>query len=147
MPVGGSIREIHLAGRTFSVAADGEVERVLGGAQNEVRIFAKSSTVVQSIRPWALRNVVVSIDPNLADHEFLQAIANGSLSGADSNGFYSMSITYVLGEEWVGVGTIVDEPAHNSHKSTCTLNLSGPPTINDEDGNWTTGLAQVPRFP
>ena len=140
MPTGGSVYEVYIAGRTFSVAASAETFRVLGGSENYVETNGDgSSRLLQRHVPWSIRGLVLSIDPNRGDHEYLQSVADGTMSGADGRGFYVVSVIYGAkrrdGQRYSfdAVGTIVDEIAFNSMDSTCTVNLAGPTAQQDAE--------------
>ena len=58
--IGGSIESVILAGRQFPVAADTEVQRKLGGFNNEVQANGDGSArVIKTREPWMLDGITV----------------------------------------------------------------------------------------
>ena len=120
MAVGGSIESITLSGRQFAVAADAEVNRKLGGFENEVQANGDGSArVIKTRVPLALDGVVVVVDDARGDAEYLQTLANR----AD---FFPIAITYASGITYQGVAQLVGEAPVSSQNATATLSLMGP---------------------
>ena len=58
--IGGSLESVSLDGREFPVAADAEVQRKLGGFENEVQASGDGSArMVKTRVPWSLDGLVV----------------------------------------------------------------------------------------
>jgi hypothetical protein len=117
---GGSIESVTIAGRTFGVAFDADVNRKLGGFENEFQSNGDgTSRQIKSRVPWMLDGVQISVDDINGDHEFLQNIA-------DASGDVPITITYVDGSIYQGAGSIAGEMQFSNQSQTATLQLSGP---------------------
>lgn len=118
--VGGSIESVSIRGRNFSVAADADGNRKLGGFENEVQANGDSSgRIVKTRVPWLLDGLTLSIDDSRGDQEFLQEIADGNVTVA-------VSVTFASGATYSGTGTITGEVQMSSQSSTAGVTLSGP---------------------
>ena len=120
--VGGSIESISIDGRTFSVAADAETQRALGGFQNEVLANGDGSARIQKTRtPWSWEGLTLTIDDDRGDHEFLQSVADG-------NAFVPIACSLASGEVYQGEGIIAGGEAiqMNTQNATAEVSLSGP---------------------
>lgn len=119
MPVGGSIESVTLAGRVFPVAADADVNRKLGGFENEVLANGDGSARLQKTRvPASLANLVLSVDDDRGDHEYLQGLADGQ-------DFFPATISLASGVIWQGTLQIQGEFLYATMTATATVNLSG----------------------
>ncbi|MCK5606553.1 hypothetical protein KAR91_31915 [Candidatus Pacearchaeota archaeon] len=120
MGVGGSIESITLDGRTFSVAADAEAQRKLGGFENEVQANGDGTArLIKTRVPLVLDGLTLDVDDVNGDHEFLQALADG-------NSFFAIAITYASGEVYQGTAQITGEMQVSSQNATAAVNLMGP---------------------
>lgn len=118
--VGGSIESISIRGRLFPVAADAEVQRKLGGFENELQPNGDGSArLIKTRVPWMLDGLVVEIDEDRADHEFLQEIANDS-------DYVAVTITFASGRTFQARGTISGELQVSSQNATAAFSMSGP---------------------
>lgn len=118
--VGGSIESISIRGRLFPVAADADATRDLGGFTVEVPSNGDGSArIVKTRKPWALGGVVVEINDDRADQEFLQEIQNG-------NEFVPITITFASGTTYQARGTLVEELEMSTQSATATIALQGP---------------------
>lgn len=116
---GGSIESITLQGRIFAVAADAEVQRKLGGFENEVQSNGDASArLIKTRVPWMLDGLTVEVDDIRGDHEFLQALS-------DQQEYFPVAITYASGVTYQGTGQIVGETQASSQNATASLSLSG----------------------
>lgn len=116
---GGSIESVTLQGRVFAVASDADVQRKLGGFENEVQSNGDGSTrLIKTRVPWSLDGLVVEVDDIRGDHEFLQALSN-------ENEGYPVTITYASGAVYQGTGQIVSELQASSQNATASVNLMG----------------------
>lgn len=119
MSGGGSIQEITIRGRRFAVAADADSNRKLGGFEKELAANGDGSARPISTRvPWKLDGLMLDVDDDRGDHEFLQGVA-------DSPQFDTVTITYVTGYTWQGSGTITGEINYSSKNGTCSVTLEG----------------------
>ena len=120
MPVGGSIQSITIAGREFPVAADAEVQRKLGGFENEVQANGDGSArIIKTRMPLKLEGVTVSVDDVRGDQEFLQEVANNTE-------FSVILITYPSGEAYQGQAILTGDIQASSQNATMPITLEGP---------------------
>ena len=120
---GGSIESITMDGRTFSVAADAEAQRKLGGFENEVQANGDGTArIIKTRVPLSIDGLTVHVDDAQDDHEFLQGLQNG-------NSFFPIAITYASGETYQGVAQITGETQTSSQNETASVSLMGPGTL------------------
>jgi hypothetical protein len=118
--VGGSIESIILNGRIFAVAADAEVQRKLGGFENEVQANGDGSArLIKTRVPLSLDGLVVEIDDSRADQEFIQELSN-------RNDYFPIVITYASGSDYQATAQIVGETQASSQNANATISLMGP---------------------
>ena len=118
--VGGSIERVSIRGRVFSVAADADANRKLGGFENEVQANGDGTArLVKTRMVWNLDGLTVVIDDVRADQEFLQEIADG-------NDFVAITVTLASGETYQGTGTLSGEIQMSTQNATAQIALSGP---------------------
>lgn len=118
--VGGSIESVTLDGREFSVAADAESQRKLGGFENEVQANGDGTArLIKTRVPLSIDGLTLEVDDSRGDHEFIQALS-------DRNDFWSLSITYASGVVYQGTAQIVGEPQVSSQNATAEVSLMGP---------------------
>jgi hypothetical protein len=121
--IGGSLESVSLDGREFPVTNDAEVQRKIGGFENEIQSNGDGSArMVKTRVPWSLDGLVVEVDDSRGDHEFLQQLS-------DSNDYYPIALTYASGEVYQGQGQIVGEMQASSQAATATVSLMGPQTL------------------
>lgn len=117
--IAGSIESVTLDGRSFAVVADADVNRKLGGFENNVLSNGDGTARLEKTRvAWSLSGVVVEIDDTQGDHEFLQNLQ-------DSNRFFPATITYVSGVTYQGEGQLTGETAFSNMTSAAPINLMG----------------------
>lgn len=117
--VGGSIESITLKARTFAVAADAEVQRKLGGFENEVQANGNGTgRIVKTRVPPQLDGLVLSVDDTAGDQEFLQELADG-------NEFFPVAVTFASGEVYQGSGQITGEMQVSSQNATAAVSIMG----------------------
>ena len=117
--VGGPIESVSIDSRSFSVAADADTNRKIGGDENEVEANGdKSGRIIKSAVPWMLDGLTLSVDDFLEDHEFLQGIV-------DKNDFSVIRWTYASGAVWQGNGTITGELQYSSANTTVPVTFKG----------------------
>ena len=118
--VGGSIQDISIRGRLFPVTADADSNLKRGGFEADVQANGDGSARKILTRvPWMMDGLVVEIDHDRADLEYLQDRAN-------EPDFVDISITYASGVTWQGTGTVTGELQFSSQNSSATLSLMGP---------------------
>lgn len=117
--IGGSIESIDLAGRSFPVAADNEVQRKLGGFENEVPANGDgSSRLIKTRVSLSLTDVQMEVDDDRGDHEFLQDLA-------DRKDFFPVVITFASGISYQGTGQITGELQYSSQTAMATASFGG----------------------
>ena len=117
--VGGSIESITLEGRTYSVAADADVGRKLGGSENEVQANGDGTArLIKTRVPWSVSDATVSIDDSNKDAEFLQELA-------DRNSFFPVTITLSSGEIYQGDGQLTGEMPTQTTATTASITIMG----------------------
>ena len=117
--IGGSVESISINGQEFPVAGDAEINRKLGGFENEVQANGDGSArIIKNRITGMLSGCVVSIDDDRGDHEFLQDVAN-------SKNFVVVAITFAGGAVYQGLMQISGELQVSSQSSTATFDLSG----------------------
>jgi hypothetical protein len=117
---GGSIANIALGGREYTVAADAESQRKLGGFENEVQANGDGSArIIKTRVPLSIDGLTVQVDDDLGDQEFLQELANG-------NDFFVIVITYASGAAYQGRAQLVGEIPASSQNATQAISLMGP---------------------
>ena len=118
--IGGSIESVTLEGRTFSVPADIEVTRKLGGFENEVQANGDGSArMIKTRVPLSLDGLTVSVDDDRGDQEFLQELS-------DRDDYFVLAITYASGATYQGSAQIVGEFSGSSQNATAAISLMGP---------------------
>jgi len=118
--IGGSIESVTLDGRNFPVAADAEVQRKIGGFENEVQANGDGTArLIKTRVPLSLSGLTVEVDDSRGDHEFLQALAN-------RNDYYPIAISYASGETYQGRAQITGELQSGNQNQTAQVSLMGP---------------------
>ncbi len=120
MATGGSIESVTLNGRTFSVAADADAERNLGGFSNVVDPNGdETARLLKTRQPWSITGLTLAMDDLGGDPEFLQSLR-------DINGFFPISVTFASGAIYQGTGQITDDTPTATATATAAVALSGP---------------------
>lgn len=118
--VGGPIESVSIDGRYFTVAADADSNRELGGFTNENQSNGDGTArQIKSRKPWQIDGLTLSIDDLLEDQEYLQ-------NKSDQAGYYPINITFASGVVYGGSGCIVDELKFSNSGSTVPVTLGGP---------------------
>ena len=124
--VGGSIESITLEGRRFSVAADAESQRKLGGFENEVQANGDpTARLIKTRVPLSLDGVTVNIDDSRGDHEFLQELAN-------RNEYFVIAITYASGITYNASAQLTGDVQASSQNATAPITLMGPGVLTQQ---------------
>lgn len=117
---GGSIESVGLAGRTFSVAADADSNRKLGGWENETQPNGDGTgRLIKARVAWLIDGLTLSIDDLRGDQEYLQDLK-------DRLDFFPIDITYASGAVYSGLGQVTGEEQTSSMSTTAAVTLSGP---------------------
>ena len=118
--IGGSIESITLDGRNFSVAADAEAQRKLGGFENEVQANGDGTArLIKTRVPLSLDGVTINVDDSRDDQEFVQELTN-------RNDYFSIAISYASGLTYQGTAQLVSEMQASSQNATMPISLMGP---------------------
>jgi hypothetical protein len=118
--VGGSISSIALDGREFSVAADAESNRKLGGWENEVQANGDGTArLIKTRVPLSIDGLTIMIDDSRDDAEFVQALMNRLE-------FFPIAITYASGLSYGGTAQVTGEAPTSSQNATAPISLMGP---------------------
>ncbi len=118
--VGGPIESLSLDGRLFPVDGEAEVQRKLGGFENEVMSNGdQTARLIKTSIPLSLDGVPVEIDDSRGDQEFIQALQ-------DRFDFFPIAITYASGITYQGAAQIVGEVPASSKNATAPISLKGP---------------------
>ncbi len=117
--VGGSIESVTLDGRAFSVAADADSNRKLGGYENEVQANGDATgRLIKTVVPSSIDGLTLSIDDTRGDAEYLQELQ-------DRKDFWPATITYASGTVYQGSMQIVGETTISSQNATAAVALMG----------------------
>lgn len=118
--IGGSIESVGLDGRNFPVPADIEVQRKLGGFENEVQANGDGTArLIKTRVPLSLDGLTVEIDDDRGDQEFLQELTNRT-------DYFALDITYASGIVYQATAQIVGEVQASSQNATAAISLMGP---------------------
>ena len=120
--IGGSIRSVSIGNdfRKYEVTADADGARKIGGFENEISAFGSGGArQVMTRVPMMIDSLVVGIDDDRGDQEFLQDFA-------DTPGFQPIRITLASGISWQGTAQVSGELNFSTMQGTCTLSLAGP---------------------
>lgn len=117
--VAGSIRQLAVDGRIFSVAADNDQSRDLGGYTNEVAPNGDGTArVIQTATQWMIDGITVACDPIKSDQEFLQEFQDGGT-------MKDCQVTYADGSVYSGLGIITGGVKYSNNTAFATFNLHG----------------------
>lgn len=123
MSASGSIESCTIDGRRFSVAADADADRDLGGFTNEAQANGDGTVrYVKTKKPWKVSGVSLSINNTRGDQEFLQQKANQLTP-------YPISFTFVDGFTYAGVGMVNGDLASKTMTGTADVEFSGEHTL------------------
>ena len=126
MSASGSIESCTIDGRRFSVAADADADRDLGGFVNEAQPNGDGTArYVKTRKVWKVSGVTLSINNNRADLEFLQARANSLVP-------YPITFTFVDETTYAGVGMITGDLASKTMSGTADVEFSGEHTLKSQ---------------
>lgn len=117
--VGGSVESVTIQGREFPVTADADINRKLGGYENEIMPNGDGTArIIKTRTTPSLTGVVVECDDARGDHEFLQDVADGNI-------FVPTAITYADGSVYQGSATISSELQHSNQSATASFDMMG----------------------
>jgi hypothetical protein len=118
--IAGSIAELSIDGRIFSVAGDSDGERDLGGMTSEHQPNGdRSARLLQTAKVWMFGGVNVSVDDDEGAQEYLQAVQDAGVN-------VPIKIQMASGIRYQGQGCVTGDLKYSSASGTCTVQLSGP---------------------
>ena len=118
--IGGSTESVSLEGREFPATADADLQRKLGGMENEVLVNGNGTARVIKLRvPFSLEGGTLELDDDRGDQEFVQALANRL-------DFFAMSYTGPSGITYQGTAQIVGGNTASIQAASMTVSLMGP---------------------
>lgn len=118
--VGGPVEEVTIDGRRFSVAADADATRELGGFTNEVAPNGDGTArILKTRKSWKVGGLQLEVNSNRGDQEFLQ-------QKSDSKEFYPITMTMCDGSVFAGQGIISGDLQASTMKATAGVEFSGP---------------------
>ncbi len=118
--VGGPVESVNVAGRYFSVAADADAGRQLGGFTNESQENGDGTArLIKTRKRWMMDGLTLAIDDLLDDQEFLQSKAN-------EKGYFPVNFTFSSGAVYGGTGQIEDELKFGNAGATIPITFGGP---------------------
>lgn len=121
--IGGSIESCSINGRNFPADAAAEAQRQIGGFENEVMSNGDSSArLIKTRMPLMIENLVVSIDDDNGDQEFLQ-------SAADATDYFDFEFTLVDGNTYEARAQITGPIQYSTQNATAALTFKGPGTL------------------
>jgi len=120
MSDGGSLKEVTVGGRIFPATSDADAQIDIGGYTVELSPNGDGKTVrkIKTIKPWSFDGVVVQVDPDRDDQQFLQ----GTIDGKDD---VELSLTMVDDTTYVGTGTITGDLKVSTMNATAPLAFGG----------------------
>lgn len=126
MPTGGPVASVNLDGRSFSVAADADAQRELGGfiAEYQPNGDGTARRILEA-RPWKYGGLALSIDDDQGDSEFLQDLRNRKEDIA-------IAITHASGAVYQGTGGVTGEGQESALNATESVELSGPGSLSKQ---------------
>lgn len=123
--IGGSIESVTIGGRSFTVAADADSNRDLGGFSNEGQMNGNGTRrLIKTRKGWEVGGLALAIDDTRGDQEYLQDVANGS--------DVPITATYASGITYQGVGNITGDLQVSSQSTTGTVALGGGGTFTQQ---------------
>ena len=118
--IGGPVESVSIGGRYFTVAADADAGRELGGYANESQPNGDGTArLIKTRKTWKIDGLTLSIDDLLEDQEYLQ-------DKADEKGYFPVNFTFANGTVYGGTGQIEDELKFGNQGATVPVTLGGP---------------------
>lgn len=117
--IAGPVQDITIDGRRFTVTADNDTERDLGGMTIERMMNADSSSRKKKTpRPWKLSGLAVEVSDARSDQEFLDEVA-------EKDDDVPITATFANGVTYTGTGSIDGDVVYKSGGATAEISLSG----------------------
>jgi len=117
--VGGSITEITLNGRPFSVDAESDIGKKLQKHENELKANGNGTTrLIKKNVPQMIDGVAIAIDNSLGDFEFLKGLNDAFV-------LFDITIAEPDGSFWAGQAQITGEFKTQSQEATTEVTFMG----------------------
>jgi len=117
--IGGSIQEVSIDGRLYSVAADSDAAMSLGGDTNEVQANGDGTArLLKTKTVWSVTGLSLMNNHEERTHEALQANAN-------RNVFVPCTVALASGTIYRGTGQVADTIEGSSASATISVSLMG----------------------
>ena len=124
--VGGPVESVSIDGRYFTVAADADAGRELGGFANENQSNGDGTArLIKSRKPWQVDGLTLAVDDLLDDQEYLQ-------DKADQFGYFPINLTFASGSVYGGTGQLVDELKFGNAGATVPVTFGGPQKLTQQ---------------
>jgi hypothetical protein len=121
--IGGSVESVTINGRELPVTADADINRKLGGYENDVQANGNATArIIKTRVNPSLTGIVTECDDARGDHEFVQALADG-------DEFVPTAITYADGSVYEGVAIVSGELQHSNQSATLSFDMMGQGTF------------------
>lgn len=120
MASGGPTKEVNIGGRDFTCTGDAAPNVKLGGVENEhlPNGDGRTSRNIKTPICWKISSQAIQLDTGNKDHEFLEDVQRGD--------DVDITITYMDGEVYVGMGNIEGELNAEPGSASATIELAGP---------------------
>ena len=120
MQIGGPISEVSIDGRGYTVAADNDANRQLGGYVAEVKENGDGSAR-KTITPkrWEVSDIQIAIDDSTDDHEFIN-------NNSGKKEWSKIDITLASGVVLNARGSVIGETPVGSQDTLASISLAGP---------------------
>lgn len=119
MATGGSIEEVTIDGRAYTVPADNEANLFLGGATNETPANGNfTSRLIKTAASWKIEGLQLVIDHSAGDFEAIQVVA-------DRKDFVDISITLADDSVYNGRGQVTGDATGSTQSATAAVTLMG----------------------
>jgi hypothetical protein len=120
----GPIEEVTIDGRRFTVSADNDSSRDLGGKKAELLPNADATTRVKMQRtPWSVDGVTIPIDDSQGDQEFLSEVIGRIVP---------ISFRFTNQVTYSGAGTITSEVKMKTGSATAEVSFGGSGTLEQQ---------------
>ncbi len=124
--IGGPVESVSIDGRYFTVAADADAGRELGGFTNENQSNGDGTArLIKTRKPWQIDGLTLAIDDLLDDQEYLQ-------DKADELGYFPINISFASGAVYGGTGQVMDELKFGNAGATVPVTFGGPQKLTQQ---------------
>jgi phosphate-selective porin len=125
MSTGGSILEVSIKDRVFSVAADADLTVDIGGYSGETQMNGDGTgRPILTRKAWSITGITININEAQGDHDFLQDCMDGV--GAGDDGYFDCTVTFTDGRVRQGRGKPQGELAKSTMNTTAAVAFGGP---------------------